>query len=418
MNDITIDLSKYKELPESYLKSLSGDKVLTFDILDQDGSVVFQASHSISSEDVKERIQEGTRFFIPRESEQKGALDHEIIPNDKMINLAEETSDIYANIRKKGSMTYEEYISAFDQLEEMVQGLGNEDKRGGCLSLLREMEDFEYYTYAHSVNVGMLAMILFHKLGCSKEKVEDLSIAGYLHDIGKLRVPSEIINKAGRLTSDEFSTIMEHTRNGYRILDGILDKDGNKVVPNVTKLTALFHHRKYKNRGYPFREIRDKKSEFFYLDLPEEVRLIAICDMYDAITTSTPYRKGVTPGEGLEYILNISNYHYTIDDVYRFLKPMILTLNKGQGILSEGDYLVLEATDGKRGGEKGIYEFAKLIGATKGFPLEPSVRIFYDASRNKEIRPIEVDLKGDYYRKIARVLKSDRLTDMLNKLYK
>ncbi|HNR89539.1 MAG TPA: HD domain-containing protein [Spirochaetota bacterium] len=421
MDDVKIDLEKYRELPPTFLQNLSGDKMLTFDILDQNGEVVFRSGEAIQVDAIQKSIAAGSKFFIPRAVEPTtGRYDYEIIPVETMKGIAAETAKTYGAIRSTGVMSYEQYVASHEQFAAIVQGLRQEDKNGGLLSLMREIENFDYYTYVHSVNVGVLAMILMYKLGYNKDEVRTLSTAGYLHDIGKLRVPKDIIEKPGRLSKSEFEAMMDHTRDGFRILDAIVAPGGQKAVPSIIKLTALFHHRKFRNRGYPYRSFRDKKSEQFYLEIPEEVRLISICDMFDAITTSTPYRKGVSHEEGLQFILNLSNYHFTTNDVYRFLKPMIHTLNKGKNILAEGDFIMVESTarstdDSAK--KQLVYEFARVMKLYKGRSLEPHIRIFYDISKKKKIHPIEVDLRHDHYRRIVRILKSDRMLDMMRTVY-
>ncbi len=152
MERINIDLSKYKELPLTYIKKLSGDKILTFDIIDQNGDIIFSASEGITVDSLKDRVYTGTRFFIPREADPdiKGPDTHEIIPKDSLLQLAEETYKTYARIRKNGFMTEEDYINTNKQITVMVYGLNDEDKHNGILTLLKEYKEFDFYTYYYA----------------------------------------------------------------------------------------------------------------------------------------------------------------------------------------------------------------------------------------------------------------------------
>ncbi len=415
-DDISIDLTRFQEINESYLDKLSGDKVLTFDVFDQDGNTVFSSGRTISGDDIKKYSASGKRFFIPRPNESTGSFTHEIINKKKMNDLAEDTATMYGEIRKTGKMNYEQYLSAHAQLKSIADGLKPEDKTGGVLSLLREIKDFDHYTYTHSVNVGILAMTMAYKEMSSSDTVKMFALAGYLHDIGKLRIDPAIIQKPGLLSPEEYYRVMEHTREGYRILDSVADPAGNKAVPNMIKLTALFHHRKFQSPGYPFRTIpKDKSREAAYNELPEISRLIGICDMYEAISSTAPYRTPQEPVKALRYMLNLSNYLYSIEDTYRFLKAISLSLNKGQPFLNKGDFIMIEsvkiALDTKK--KQRIYEIARIEDISRSNFLMPKVQIFYDVVRRKKIKPINVDLRYDTSRRIVRVFESDRIKEMM-----
>ena len=155
------------------------------------------------------------------------------------------------------------------------------------------------------------------------------------------------------------------------------------------------------------------------MELPEEVRMIAIFDLYDAITTKSPYRTAISTENALRYMLNISNYLYPLDDIYKFLKIMTLSLNKGRIFLQDGKFIMLESvrltSDNKR--KERVYEFARVEETFKGNILNPRVRIFYDVNRNKKLHPIGVDLRHDAVRKIVRIINNTRLVDMLSKQY-
>ncbi len=420
MEEITIDLEKFREISGAYLKKLSGQKMLNFSILDQEGNTVFRSGQALTPEDIDRETGKGKKFFIPRIAESEASFEQEIISRQTLNDLLEDTGRTYGEVRKTGTLTFEQYINTNNVLISIVQGLKIQDKSGGILTLLSDIEGYDKHTYVHSVNVGLLSMIYAFKSGYSEEGIRNMATAGYLHDIGKLRVPVEIINKAGLLNRGEFRAIMEHTREGYRILDAVESSDRKKVVPNIIKLVALFHHRKFKNPGYPFREEqKDKRSETQYMELPEEVRMIAIFDLYDAITTKSPYRTAISTENALRYMLNISNYLYPLDDIYKFLKIMTLSLNKGRIFLQDGKFIMLESvrltSDNKR--KERVYEFARVEETFKGNILNPRVRIFYDVNRNKKLHPIGVDLRHDAVRKIVRIINNTRLVDMLSKQY-
>jgi HD-GYP domain-containing protein (c-di-GMP phosphodiesterase class II) len=115
--------------------------------------------------------------------------------------------------------------------------------------------------------------------------VRDYGVAGLFHDIGKMAIPSAILNKPGQLTDTEFLTIKSHPRAGYDILK---DVDGiSEIILDV----CLHHHERIDGRGYPDNQAGDSLSQ--------AARMAAICDVYDAITSNRPYKKGWSPTESL-----------------------------------------------------------------------------------------------------------------------
>ncbi len=415
-DNITIDTTRFQEISISYLKKLSGDKLLTFDVLDQNGNTIFSAGQALNDEILKKKSEEGVKFFIPRVTETIGVYDREIIDMKKLRAIADDTATMYVDIRKTGRMTYDQFLQSNNQLAAIVDSLRVEDKTGGVLSLLKDIKEFDFITYTHSVNVGVLAMILVYKELSTGEKVKLAALAGYLHDIGKLRVDQSIIQKPGLLTYEEYKKVIEHTREGYRILDSVVDSTGKKVVPNIIKYVALFHHRKLQSPGYPFREDeKDKTRETQYNELPDLARIMGICDMYDALTSATPFRMPMSVEKALRYILNLSNYLYSTDDVHRFIKVLSLSLNKGNPFLRVGDFIMLESEKISLDTRKKVrvYEIARIEDISRINFMNPKVMIFYDVVRNKKLNKITVDLRYDTSRKIVRVFESTRIKEML-----
>ena len=131
------------------------------------------------------------------------------------------------------------------------------------------------YTSGHSKRVAEYSRMIAERMGKSKEEQEEIYRAGLLHDVGKIRVPVEIINKPGRLTDDEFNTIKLHPVTGYHILRGI---SGNSDIA----ISAKYHHERYDGKGYP----NGLEGE----NIPETARILGIADSYDAMTSNRSYR--------------------------------------------------------------------------------------------------------------------------------
>lgn len=155
------------------------------------------------------------------------------------------------------------------------------------LGLVNAIDNKDNYTFTHSLDVSKYAKKIGEKLGLSKEDLEILEIAGKLHDIGKIGIPSEILKKPGPLTEEEWKIIKEHPRLGYLILN---------QLPKMEKLlqAVLYHHERYDGKGYP-QSLQGK-------DIPLLARILAVVDAYSAMKSDRPYRKALSKKEIIKEI--------------------------------------------------------------------------------------------------------------------
>ncbi|MCI5751720.1 MAG: response regulator [Oscillospiraceae bacterium] len=134
------------------------------------------------------------------------------------------------------------------------------------------------YTSGHSRRVAEYSRMIAERMGKSREEQDEIYRAGLLHDIGKIRIPVEIINKASKLTDEEYNIIKIHSITGYNILRGI---SGNKLIA----ICAKYHHERYDGKGYPNGLSGEK--------IPEAARILGVADSYDAMTSNRSYRKAL-----------------------------------------------------------------------------------------------------------------------------
>ena len=179
------------------------------------------------------------------------------------------------------------------------------------------------YTFKHSVDVATMSMIVARKYGLDDKQVYEIGIAGllqakcrrlriwsiFLHDIGKSKVPNEILNKAARLTDEEFAIMKQHSVYGYRILQSKED------LSMEIKLGVLQHHEKMNGKGYPMGITGDKIDLF--------ARLISVSDIYDALVTERPYKKPFSPRDAVEMIMSMTE-ELDITVMRCFLESVIL----------------------------------------------------------------------------------------------
>lgn len=168
-------------------------------------------------------------------------------------------------------------------LDGIVSDLFNSCRSGIQLfNLLHCMREFDDVTFSHSMNVSLICGVIGTWLNMNKSDIEMLMQCGIYHDIGKLVIPRNIIEKPGKLTPEEYALMKSHTTKGYAIL-----KD--KKLPRAVKLGAMMHHERCDNSGYP---MAMKASQ-----IEDCARILAIADVYEAMTSPRVYRKALCPFE-------------------------------------------------------------------------------------------------------------------------
>ncbi len=195
------------------------------------------------------------------------------------------------------------------------------------------------YTFKHSVDVAMISMIIGKKHGLSKEEIREIGVAGLLHDMGKSKIPPEILNKPGKLTEEEFRRMKLHPLDGYKIL---LAHGGfsNAILSGV-----LQHHEKINGSGYPLR-IRKEQIHIYG-------RLIAVADIFDALITKRPYKDAFPMREAVEMIMSMTG-ELDIDCINSFLGSVICYPVDSMVQLSNG-------------------ELCKVVSNMPMYPLRPKV---------------------------------------------
>ncbi|MDF2722594.1 MAG: histidine kinase [Paenibacillus sp.] len=228
-----------------------------------------------------------------------------------------------------------------------------------AMIMLSDMNITDLYLYQHSLNVCIYATMLGLAEGFSPNELSVLGLGALLHDIGKTKVPLDILLKQGKLLQDEFDTMKQHTEFGFKIL---------KDEPNIPLLSAhcaLQHHERINGSGYP-RGIRGD-------EIHEYAKWIGLVDSYDAMTTNRVYRQAMLPHQAMEVL-------YTgVDSLYE--KSMIERFRDKVAIYPLGVTLTLSS------GETGV-----VVDLNRQFPQRPVIRILEDADGQPLHTPYEIDL--------------------------
>ncbi|MCT4593709.1 MAG: HD-GYP domain-containing protein [Anaeromicrobium sp.] len=187
-------------------------------------------------------------------------------------------------------------------VDKIIENLLSSDSIIVNLSLVRSIDD---YTFTHSVNVCIYALIIGIGIGYKKEKLMDLGVGAILHDIGKMLIDPKVLNKPGKLTKDEYEYIKSHSKLGYEIVKN------NKNISEASAKIILTHHERFDGEGYPFKLKGDEIREY--------ARIVAICDVYDALTSDRAYKSKEFPHVVVEYLISMGYHQFDYELVKEFI---------------------------------------------------------------------------------------------------
>lgn len=169
---------------------------------------------------------------------------------------------------------------------------------------IMDFKNFDSYTFQHCLNVAMLSISTGISLKLSEHELHILGLAGVLHDIGKMFIPIEILNKPAKLTEEEFEIIKTHPVNAAKQLKNLVPQEVLRAIED--------HHERLDGTGYPYG--KEGSNIGLY------TRILAISDVYDSLTSDRPYRKSIFPNEVVEYLMGCADKHFDYDILKHFLK--------------------------------------------------------------------------------------------------
>lgn len=187
--------------------------------------------------------------------------------------------------------------------------------------MLHNMRQVNDSTYAHSLNVAIISRIIGKWLHFSNEELDTLTLAGLLHDIGKTKIPDEVLNKDGKLTDEEFQMVRNHPKYGYDILK-------SQPLNSHIKKAALMHHERCDGSGYPMGLTMEEIDDY--------ALIIAIADVYDAMTAARSYRAPLCPFEVIAEFEKDGLQKYKPKYILTFLENIANAYQNNRVMLSDG----------------------------------------------------------------------------------
>ncbi|MCL1893278.1 MAG: HD-GYP domain-containing protein [Holophagaceae bacterium] len=263
-------------------------------------------------------------------------------------------SDILGDVRIGKQVNVEQATPVVSNITEAV--LQND----GTLVSLCRIKHRDTYTFQHSVSISALLVTFCNSVGgFSGDQLIDIGLGGLFHDIGKMRIPDEILNKPGRLTEDEFAVMRSHVTEGVNYLN-----DEKRLSESAIKIVGE-HHERFDGTGYPKGLARKSISEIG--------QMTSIVDVYDAITSIRVYHSALEPSDALKRIFEWSGKHFEEGMVQRFIKAI--------GIYPVGSLVRLESD-----------HLAVVLRQGESNMLTPLVRIVFDAKTGHRLLPKNLDL--------------------------
>lgn len=229
-----------------------------------------------------------------------------------------------------------------------------------AMQWLTNLRNRDEYTAIHSLNVCIFALTFGRHLGFNNEELNELGVGAILHDIGKMTVPLEILNKEGKLDPEEMKIMKAHAQKGYEIL--LQSKD---QLPETALLVAYSHHERKNGGGYP-RQLSGEEIHLF-------ARVVSIVDVYDAITSDRAYHHGMNTMDALKHVFESRLEQFDTELVEQFIKCI--------GIYPIGSIVELNT------GEVGI-----VISVSQGRRLTPIIMLVRDYAGKPMVPPRTIDL--------------------------
>jgi len=299
---------------------------------------------------------------VPAPVEQK-----EMSPSEPLVSYAQELKQakqikgkakrMVVDLFKQARMGQAIEVSVIAPLvDEINQSI--ERNAGALLSVVR-MKTADDYTYMHSVAVCALMISLGRRLGLSGEELHQVGMAGLLHDVGKMAMPLDILNKPGKLTDAEFAIMKSHPVQGWEMLRNA------QFAESVSLDVCLHHHEKMDGSGYPER--------LSGAAISLHARMGAVCDVYDAITSERPYKHGWDPAEAIKRMAEWRTSHFDDNVFQAFVKTI--------GIYPTGSMVRLKSG-----------RLAVIVDQSAISLLTPQVKVFFSTKSNAPIKMEVIDL--------------------------
>ncbi|MCT4687671.1 HD-GYP domain-containing protein [Vallitalea sp.] len=334
------------------IDNLKGNERVARPVYSLNGSFLLSKGIHIKKSYIVRLRELGVDYIYIEDELSEGVELKDFIEEKTRENCKKEVKKVLENYSTQGHLELTNIVSAAQNIVEDVLTQRN------IIVNLVDIRRKDEYTYAHSVNVCALAVLLSIKLGYNKNRVKDIAIGALLHDLGKVIIPEEILNKPGKLTEKEYGIVKQHVIYGYEAISEA------SWISSISKVIILTHHENVDGSGYPFGWSGNK--------INSATKIISICNVFDSMVTKKPYREAYKIYEVIEFLIANKGRLFDEELVDEFIK-YIAVYPSGMGIITNE-------------GAKGI-----VLKQNNGFPSRPIIRILEDEN-GKCDKWVEIDL--------------------------
>lgn len=336
------------------LQRIKTSKILEVWIDSERGADVSEGAHFTSEEQATQQIDMALNVELKANPRQHAPIEDEYARAARLCEDSRQAVTAMFNEARMGNAINGSEVS--DLVNEISQSVMRNPSALISLARLKTADD---YTYMHSVAVSALMISLGRHLAMDGEVLHRIGVAGLLHDLGKIMIPLEVLNKPGRLSDEEFNLVKSHPAEGYWMLAK------SNGFSDIALDVVLHHHEKMDGSGYPKGLKGDQLSIY--------ARMGAICDVYDAVTSTRAYKAAWDPAEALHKMAEWTGPHFDM--------PVFQAFVKSVGIYPVGSLVRL-----------GSQHLGVVVEQSPVSLLKPRVCVIYSIRDNCKIEPTVIDL--------------------------
>ncbi|ADH98677.1 HD-GYP domain-containing protein [Salisediminibacterium selenitireducens] len=346
------------------LKSINAVKkndVLAKPIYNDEGQVLLNASVKLSESMISRLQDKGVSFVYLEDPDTDDIFVNDTLPPEKKAKAVKTINKSFKTIAYRISegknLDIDDLTVDFASVVEEILNTVTTEK--DAITMLSNVMNYDSYVYQHSLSVTVYAIALGKKKGLNMKQLKELGLGAMLHDVGKMGIPIEVLNKKQKLTDEEFDTIKQHAELGFDMLRK------SKTLPLLAAHCAYQHHERLDGSGYP-RKIGEKDIHLYG-------QILAVADVFDAVTSHRVYRSAMLPHEGLELLQAGSGTLFNRELVDLFAKTVAIYPVGLEVVLSDGSAGVVKMNN-------------PLI------PDRPVIKVLRDAHGQRFDEPYELDL--------------------------
>jgi HD-GYP domain-containing protein (c-di-GMP phosphodiesterase class II) len=356
------------------IDELKSGMIVAHTIMDCDGRILLRSGIQLNENYIKRLSEFGLNSVYIRDS-LDGVEVRDVISDETRLESIKIVKDSFQQLENQHKLNVRMVQSMVDKIiDDLLSDIN-------VLVNFNDIRTFDDYTFGHSVNVAVLAIMTGITLGFNELQLKELGIGAILHDIGKTRIDKNILSKTGDLSKDEFNEIKRHTYYGFEIL---------RQYPDVSLMSAhvaLQHHERWDGNGYPRRLAGDNIIEY--------ARIVTVCDVYDALVSDRPYRAAYTVNQALNILKRMSGIYLDPNCVDALISNI--------AVFPVGSVVELST------GELGV-----VVDVNKATPSRPIVRLIFDRYGKRLQHPYEVDLSKYSTVIVTKTLQEEAIQKLLN----